>query len=235
MRPKQVVKQGLSEYFLFTIEGREDISDKEPKRLVALKVAEVPLECFYKLSDRDGGTFFTKFYRFKNLKLLDEQGKEKKLSAMENLGLSPLPDGNVRLFSEYQTKDLAYVGGTADQVRAHRRPRRGERRPRPGHHDRPPAQGPEDHQRRRPAVQEAARQHLRAILRPDRLRRDVLLRGGDRLRQAGQDGTGTPLRRQRGALGARTISPRTGTPTRPGPTSICTPWPARSRRSTRTT
>jgi hypothetical protein len=111
-RAKMVVKQGLSEYFLFTIEGREDIQDKEPKRLVALKVAEVPLECFYKLSDRDGGTFFTKYYRFKNLKLLDEQGKEKKLSAMENLGLSPLPDGMVRLFSEYQSKDLAYVGGT---------------------------------------------------------------------------------------------------------------------------
>ena len=32
---KQVVKEGLSEYFLFTIEGREDIKDKEPKRLVA--------------------------------------------------------------------------------------------------------------------------------------------------------------------------------------------------------
>jgi hypothetical protein len=110
--PKQVVKQGLSEYFLFTIEGREDIKDKEPKRLVAMKVADMPLECFYKLTDRDGGQFFTKFYRFKNLKLLDEQGKEKKLSTMENLGLSPLPDGMVRLFSEYKTKDLAYVGGT---------------------------------------------------------------------------------------------------------------------------
>jgi hypothetical protein len=55
---------------------------------------------------------FTKFYRFKNLKLLDEHGKEKKLPAMENLGLSPLPNGTVRLFSEYKTKDLAYVGGT---------------------------------------------------------------------------------------------------------------------------
>ena len=109
---KQVVKQGLSEYFLFTIEGREDIKDKEPKRLVALKVADVPLECFYKLTDRDGGQGFTKFYRFKNVKLLDEQGKEKNLSAMENLGLSPLPNGTVRLFSEYKTKDLAYVGGT---------------------------------------------------------------------------------------------------------------------------
>ena len=46
------------------------------------------------------------------MKLLDEQGQEKKLSAMENLGLSPLPNGMVRLFSEYQNKDLAYVGGT---------------------------------------------------------------------------------------------------------------------------
>ena len=111
-RSKDIKKQGLSEYFLFTIEGREDIKDKEPKRLVALKVADVPLECVYKLTDRDGGQQFTKFYRFKNVKLLDEQGKERKLSAMENLGLSPLPNGTVRLFSEYKTKDLAYVGGT---------------------------------------------------------------------------------------------------------------------------
>jgi hypothetical protein len=111
-RPKQVIKEGLSEYFLFTIEGREEIKDQEPKRLVALKVAEVPLECLYKLTDREPGDRFTKFYRFKNVKLLDEQGKDKDLPAMENLGLSPLPNGTVRLFSEYQNKDLAYVGGT---------------------------------------------------------------------------------------------------------------------------
>jgi hypothetical protein len=112
-RQKQVVKEGLSEYFLFTIEGREDIKDKEPKRLVSMKVADVPLECMYKLTDRDGGKHFTKFYRFKNQKLLDDEGNEIDLPAMENLGLSPLPDGNVRLFSEYENKDLAYVGGTA--------------------------------------------------------------------------------------------------------------------------
>ncbi len=111
-RRKDVQKQGLSEYFLFTIEGREDIQDKEPKRLVALKVADVPLETIYKLSDRTRDQGFTKFYRFKNVKLLDDKGKEKKLSAMENLGLSPLPNGTVRLFSEYKNKDLAYVGGT---------------------------------------------------------------------------------------------------------------------------
>jgi len=111
-RKKDVKKEGLSEYFLFTIEGREDIKDKEPKRLVSMKVAQVPLECFYKLTDRDGGKQFTKYYRFKNLKLLDENGEEKKLADMENLGVSPLPDGSVRLFSEYKNKDLAYVGGT---------------------------------------------------------------------------------------------------------------------------
>ncbi len=112
-RPKRVVKQGLSEYFLFAIEGREDIQDKQPKRLVSMQVADVPLECFYKLTDRDGGAQFTKYYRFKNQKLTDEDDNEKDLPAMENLGLSPLPDGMVRLYSEYQNKDLAYVGGTS--------------------------------------------------------------------------------------------------------------------------
>ena len=111
-REKQVIKQGLSEYFLFTIEGREDIKDREPKRLVALNALEVPLESVYKLTDRTRDQGFTKFYRFRNVKLLDDHGKEKKLPAMENLGLSPLPNGTVRLFSEYKNKDLAYVGGT---------------------------------------------------------------------------------------------------------------------------
>ncbi len=109
---KEVTKEALSEYFLFTIEGREEIKDNEPKRLTALKVAEVPLESIYKLSDRTGDQGFTKFYRFKNVKLLDERGKEKKLAGMENLGLSPLPNGMVKLYSEYNNKDLAYVGGT---------------------------------------------------------------------------------------------------------------------------
>jgi hypothetical protein len=111
--PKEVIKQGLSEYFLFTIDGREDIQDQEPKRLVCLKVAHVPLECLYKLTDRDGGTQFTKYYRFENKKLLDDDGSEKDLPSMENLGLSPLPDGIVRLYSQYANRDLAYVGGTS--------------------------------------------------------------------------------------------------------------------------
>ena len=94
-KAKEVIKQGLSEYFLFSIEGRETIEDREPKRLVCLDVADVPLECLYKLTDRDGGKQFTKFYRFENKMILDDQGKEKDLPSMENLGLSPLPDGSL--------------------------------------------------------------------------------------------------------------------------------------------
>ena len=42
---------------------------------------------------------------------MDDEGRDKDLPAMENLGLSPLPDGTMRLYSEYANKDLAYVGG----------------------------------------------------------------------------------------------------------------------------
>ncbi|MDE0838008.1 MAG: hypothetical protein OSB41_03050, partial [Kiritimatiellae bacterium] len=110
---KQVKKQGLSEYFLFTIDGREDIKNGEPKRLVALNAEGVPLKAIYKLSDRVNGTQFTKYLSFKNQKLLNDNGDPKDIPDMENLGLSPLPDGMVRLYSEYDNRDLAYVGATS--------------------------------------------------------------------------------------------------------------------------
>jgi hypothetical protein len=110
---KRVKKQGLSEYFLFTIDGRENIENGEPKRLVALNAEGVPLKAIYKLSDRLNGAQFTKYLRFKNQKLLNDNGEPKDIPDMENLGLSPLPDGMVRLYSEYDNRDLAYVGATS--------------------------------------------------------------------------------------------------------------------------
>ena len=111
--PKEVVKQGLSEYFLFTIEGREDIKENEPKRLVALKVAEVPLECLYKLTDRDGAEPVHEVLPLQEREAARRARARKRSSRpWRILGLSPLPNGMVRLFSEYKNKDLAYVGGT---------------------------------------------------------------------------------------------------------------------------
>ena len=134
-KTKEVVKQGLSEYFLFTIDGREDIKDKEPKRLVALNVADVPLESIYKLSDRTGDQGFTKFYRFKNVKLLDDQGKEKKLSAVENLGPLALAQRHRQAVLGIQEQGPGLRRRHRDQVRAHRRPRGSQRRAGQGHHD----------------------------------------------------------------------------------------------------
>jgi hypothetical protein len=105
--PAEAKKQGLSEYFLFAIAGRQDIKNAEPKRLVSMSIEDVPLESIYKLSDRSNPNQFTKYYRFENKELADAD-----LPDMENLGVAPLPDGMVRLYSEYANRDLAYVGGT---------------------------------------------------------------------------------------------------------------------------
>ena len=132
--PKQVIKQGLSEYFLFTIEGREDIKDKEPKRLVALKVADVPLESIYKLSDRTGDQEFTKFYRFKNVKLLDEQGKREEALGDGEPGPLAAAQRHRPALLRVQEQGPGLRRRHRDQVRAHRRPRGSQRRAGQGHH-----------------------------------------------------------------------------------------------------
>ena len=107
---KDVIKKGLSEYFLFTIDGREDIKDQEPKQLVAMDIKNVPLDTIYRISDRSNPTQITKIYRLVNEKLKNDDGTEKKLPSMENLGVSPIPDGAVQLYFEYPNQDLAFVG-----------------------------------------------------------------------------------------------------------------------------
>lgn len=105
--PKEVKKQGLSEYFLFTIQGRETVRNNEPVQLLALDVKGAPLEPIYRCSDRTGGGHFDKFYRVKNVELDDSD-----LADMNNLGLAPIPDGQVMLYSEYKNSDLAFVGSS---------------------------------------------------------------------------------------------------------------------------
>lgn len=102
-----VEKKGLSEYFLFTIEGRETIRNKEPVQLLALDVSGAPLDPIFRCSDRSNGSRFMKILRVKNEKL-----STPKLSAMNNLGLAPIPNGQVMLYSEYLNKDLSFLGSS---------------------------------------------------------------------------------------------------------------------------
>jgi len=96
--PKQVVKEGLSEYFLYTIEGTETIPNGWSKRLLSFETDAVPVVNLYKYEQERYGPEVVRFLSFKN----DKEHK---------LGQTPIPGGMLRV---YRTADerarLSYVG-----------------------------------------------------------------------------------------------------------------------------
>ena len=98
---KEIVKEGLSEYFLYTVEGRDTIPNGWAKRLPSFAAADVPITSFYKYEREVWGDQAMRFYRFKN----DKSGK---------LGNEPLPDGDVKAFRFVSDDKLyAFVGRTS--------------------------------------------------------------------------------------------------------------------------
>jgi len=95
---KQVVKEGLSEYFLYTIEGTETIGNGWSKRLLSFAVDEVPVVNLYKFEEERYGRAVVRYLSFKN----DEE---------HELGETPIPGG---LLKVYRTADdrgrLSYAG-----------------------------------------------------------------------------------------------------------------------------
>jgi hypothetical protein len=97
-KPKEIVKEGLSEYFLYTIEGTETIPTGWSKRLQSFDNDGVPVVNLYKFEEERYGTSVTRFLSFKN----DEAHK---------LGQTPLPDGNLTVYrSADEQKHLSYEG-----------------------------------------------------------------------------------------------------------------------------
>lgn len=103
---KEVIKEGLSEYFLFTIEGKETIPNGWQKRLSAFDAEDVPVEVIYRRSDKTTGGVVHKFYEFRNEKQKDKTGNEQ-------LGISPLPDGLVQIFKEDTKRNLRFMGSVS--------------------------------------------------------------------------------------------------------------------------
>ena len=100
LRPKEIVKEGLSEYFLYTIEGTETIPDKWGKRLLSFEAEDIKVVCLYKYDEERWGQQTIRFVSFTN----DEE---------HNLGETPIPNGNVKIYSQADEKGfLSYVGGT---------------------------------------------------------------------------------------------------------------------------
>jgi hypothetical protein len=101
LRRKEIVKEGLSEYFLYTIEGTETIPDKWGKRLLSFEAEDIEVESLYKYDEQRWGNQTIRFVKFAN----DED---------HNLGDTPIPNGTVKIYGQADGQGyLSYVGGTS--------------------------------------------------------------------------------------------------------------------------
>ncbi len=97
-KPKQVIKEGLSEYFLYTIEGTETISTGWSKRLLSFDVDKVPVVNLYKFEEQRYGPSVVRFLSFKN----DQEHK---------LGETPIPGGMLKVYRDVSDNGhLSYTG-----------------------------------------------------------------------------------------------------------------------------
>jgi hypothetical protein len=97
-RPKEIKKEGLSEYFLYTIEGTETIPTGWSKRLLSFDVDEVPVVNLYKYEEERYGPSVVRFLSFKN----DKEHK---------LGETPIPGGTLKVYrTADDTGHLSYTG-----------------------------------------------------------------------------------------------------------------------------
>jgi len=96
--PKKIDKQGLSEYFLYTIEGKESILNGWSKRLLSFEADSVHVKNTYKYEYNRYGNTVVRFLVFENKKEM-------------NLGQTPLPGGEIKVFQQIGDKgNLDYIG-----------------------------------------------------------------------------------------------------------------------------
>ena len=100
-KPKEIIKSGVSEYFLYTVEGRDTIPNGWAKSLPSFQTADVPFVSYYKFERERSGDQVIRYYRFKN----DKESK---------LGDEPLPDGRVLVLRNVTTDNLANFVGRAN-------------------------------------------------------------------------------------------------------------------------
>jgi len=97
-KPKEVIKEGLSEYFLYTIEGTETIPTGFSKRLQSFEVEGIPVVNLYKFELERYGNRVVRFLSFAN----DED---------HELGETPIPDGTLKVYrTADEQKHLSYEG-----------------------------------------------------------------------------------------------------------------------------
>jgi hypothetical protein len=94
--PKEIIKEGLSEYFIYTIEGTETVPNGWAKRLRSFEAAGVPIAVQYRYRPREYGEQLTRLYLLRN-------------DTASKLGTTPLPDGTLRVFRTNGQDGLSYL------------------------------------------------------------------------------------------------------------------------------
>jgi hypothetical protein len=98
---KQMIKENLSEYYLYTVGGRDTVPHGWAKRLPSFSTNGVPITSYYKYEKERWGDRVVRYYRFKN-------------DTVSKLGNEPLPDGDVKAFRVVSDDSLyAFVGRTS--------------------------------------------------------------------------------------------------------------------------
>jgi len=96
--PKEIMKEGLSEYFLYTIEGEETIPNRWSKRLPSFDVDDIPVVNLYKYEENRYGRAVVRFLSFANDK--DHE-----------LGETPIPGGAMKVYRDLnENQHLSYEG-----------------------------------------------------------------------------------------------------------------------------
>ena len=106
--PKEIIKEGLSEYFIYSIEGTETVPNGWAKRLRSFEASNVPLTVQYRYRPREYGDQLVRLYLLRN-------------DTASGLGVTPLPDGMLRVFRANGRDGLELSGEPEPSIRAHRR------------------------------------------------------------------------------------------------------------------
>ena len=93
---KQIIKEGLSEYFIYTVEGTETVPNGWSKRMRSFEGKVVPIKIVYRYRPNEYGEQLVRMYLLTN----HEESK---------LGTTPLPDGVVRVFRDNGRDGLSYL------------------------------------------------------------------------------------------------------------------------------
>ena len=99
-KPREILKEGVSEYYLYTVGGRDTIPNGWSKRLPSFSTPGVPVTSYYKFERERWGEAVVRFYKFTN-------------AVASQLGKEPLPDGEVKAFRIATADNLyQFIGRT---------------------------------------------------------------------------------------------------------------------------